>query len=228
MNKELFEKIDFTILKPQTEHLLRDFFQFGIKNKEYENYEVNICILPEFVQKARKLEREFGLTNLKITTVGNFPFGLSSATEVYQKLDNVKELVDAIDIVVPNFYTKEFFRKELYPFANEILDGVDGFCALGTHFQQERGKECRAIIESSLHSTVDINVLSAVYGQFFSMLKTSTGFFGGAKKDDVKIMLKYASVKASGGINTIEEAQEFIDLGCSRVGSSGLINLLYK
>ena len=62
-------------------------------------------------------------------------------------------------------------------------------------------------------------------------VKTSTGFGpGGAEAEAVKIMVDAvdgeAQVKASGGIKTYSTAAYFLDLGCTRIGSSTYLGLL--
>ena len=69
-----------------------------------------------------------------------------------------------------------------------------------------------------------------------AFVKTSTGFgfvknasgqlvSTGATRDDIQLMRAHCSdemgVKASGGIRTIEDAQTFVDLGATRLGTSG-------
>ena len=59
-----------------------------------------------------------------------------------------------------------------------------------------------------------------------SFVKTSTGFgSGGASIEAVTIMKEaiagsWLQMKASGGINTYQDACTFLDLGCTRLGSS--------
>ncbi len=61
-------------------------------------------------------------------------------------------------------------------------------------------------------------------------IKTSTGFSsGGATKEDIKLFsqhIKTKKIKAAGGIKTIEDAQDFINLGASRLGTSRIIKIL--
>ncbi len=62
-------------------------------------------------------------------------------------------------------------------------------------------------------------------------VKTSTGFGpGGATPEAVKTMLKVVGdqcqVKASGGIATYADAELYLDLGCTRLGSSKIEALL--
>lgn len=62
-------------------------------------------------------------------------------------------------------------------------------------------------------------------------IKTSTGFStGGATFGDVRLIKAHigpqVKIKASGGIGSLEDAAEFIRLGCSRLGTSRLVRIL--
>ena len=62
-------------------------------------------------------------------------------------------------------------------------------------------------------------------------VKTSTGFgAGGATPEAVTAMIEAvagkAQVKASGGIKTYADAARYLDLGCTRIGSSKFRELL--
>jgi len=62
-------------------------------------------------------------------------------------------------------------------------------------------------------------------------IKTSTGFStGGATVEDIKLFAahigKRVRMKAAGGIKSLEDAQAFIDLGCSRLGTSSIVKIL--
>ena len=62
-------------------------------------------------------------------------------------------------------------------------------------------------------------------------IKTSTGFStGGATFDDVKLMAEHigpnVKIKAAGGISTLEDAEEFMRLGASRLGTSRIVKLV--
>ena len=61
-------------------------------------------------------------------------------------------------------------------------------------------------------------------------IKTSTGFSkGGATRHDVELMRKYSpetvQVKAAGGISSIEDAEDFVALGATRLGTSRIVKL---
>ena len=62
-------------------------------------------------------------------------------------------------------------------------------------------------------------------------IKTSTGFSkGGATFEDVALLRKYVGsevkVKAAGGISSFDDAQEFMNLGAERLGTSRLIKIM--
>ena len=62
-------------------------------------------------------------------------------------------------------------------------------------------------------------------------IKTSTGFStGGATKEDVALMAANVSptlkIKAAGGIKSIQDAEDFINLGASRLGTSRIVKIV--
>ncbi|MBQ8410563.1 MAG: 2-deoxyribose-5-phosphate aldolase, partial [Ruminiclostridium sp.] len=62
-------------------------------------------------------------------------------------------------------------------------------------------------------------------------IKTSTGFgTGGATAEDIIIFKdnigENVKMKAAGGIRTKEDMEKFIELGCSRIGTSGAVKAL--
>ena len=61
-------------------------------------------------------------------------------------------------------------------------------------------------------------------------IKTSTGFSkGGATVEDIKLFADNISepvkIKAAGGISSLADAEEFINLGASRLGTSRIVKL---
>ena len=62
-------------------------------------------------------------------------------------------------------------------------------------------------------------------------MKTSTGFSkGGATFYDVELFEKHVygglKIKAAGGISSIEDAEKFISLGASRLGTSRIVKIV--
>jgi deoxyribose-phosphate aldolase len=64
----------------------------------------------------------------------------------------------------------------------------------------------------------------AVVNGCAQFVKTSTGFFGGATVEQVRVLVKAAQgeceVKASGGIRTLDDARVMLEAGATRLGSS--------
>ena len=62
-------------------------------------------------------------------------------------------------------------------------------------------------------------------------IKTSTGFSkGGATREDIKLFSENigsnVKMKAAGGISSIEDAEDFIKLGASRLGTSRIVKIV--
>lgn len=61
-------------------------------------------------------------------------------------------------------------------------------------------------------------------------IKTSTGFStGGATPEDVALFAAHVpphlKIKAAGGIRSFEDAERFLSLGASRLGTSAIVKL---
>jgi len=62
-------------------------------------------------------------------------------------------------------------------------------------------------------------------------IKTSTGFStGGATAEDIRLFAEnvepHVKIKAAGGISSLEDAELFLSLGASRLGTSRIIKLI--
>ncbi|MNO42585.1 Deoxyribose-phosphate aldolase [compost metagenome] len=62
-------------------------------------------------------------------------------------------------------------------------------------------------------------------------IKTSTGFSkAGATKEDVSLFAQNVGpnvkIKAAGGIRSLDDAKEFIDLGAERLGTSAIVKIV--
>ena len=62
-------------------------------------------------------------------------------------------------------------------------------------------------------------------------IKTSTGFStAGATFDDVALMAKHMApgkeIKAAGGIASLDDAEKFISLGATRLGTSRIVKIV--
>jgi deoxyribose-phosphate aldolase len=62
-------------------------------------------------------------------------------------------------------------------------------------------------------------------------IKTSTGFStSGATKEDIILFKEHIKngklIKAAGGIKSLNDAEEFINLGASRLGTSSIVKII--
>ena len=87
----------------------------------------------------------------------------------------------------------------------------------------------KVIIETCLLSRDEkLRACSIVSSSGADYIKTSTGFsLGGATREDVKLLrsncAEHVKVKAAGGIADLKDAEEFIELGADRLGTSRIV-----
>ena len=174
------------------------------------------CIPASFVKSAKEYVGE----NLAICTVIGFPNGYSTtATKCFETADAVKNGADEIDMVINVGWLKD----KKY---NEILDEINAIKAACD------GKLLKVIIETCLLTDEEkIKMCEIVSKSDADYIKTSTGFStAGATKEDVALFAKYVSgntkIKAAGGISSVEDAEDFINLGASRLGTSRIVKIL--
>ena len=93
------------------------------------------------------------------------------------------------------------------------------------------GKLLKVIIECCLLTEEEkLQLCRIVSDSGAEYIKTSTGFSkGGATREDVALMRANCpprvKVKAAGGISSLQDAEDFIDLGAERLGTSRIVKL---
>jgi len=171
----------------------------------------SVCVSPSYVETAKQLLEG---TTVLVTTVVGFPLGGSTlAVKEYEAIDAVNNGADEIDMVINIGAVKngdyEYVKQEIM----DIMSAIDG-------------KTLKVIIETCYLNEEEIKKLTEICNEtFVNFIKTSTGFGPrGASLEDIEIINKYKNevleVKASGGIKTLEKAEEFINLGVTRIGTS--------
>jgi deoxyribose-phosphate aldolase len=190
--------------------------------KEAEEYRfAAVCIPPYFVQLARSI---LGDSLIKIATVIGFPLGTHSigakAIEISIALD---EGADEFDVV-----------------ANIAAIKSNWWCDVEKEVQLMRelteGNILKVIIESAQlteEEKIKVTQLVCKYGCDF--VKTSTGFFGGATIEDVRLLRgictaspQLTQVKASGGIKTYQQALDMVNAGATRIGTSSGVQIMLE
>ena len=175
----------------------------------------SVCIPPCYVKEAA----EYANGKMPICTVIGFPNGYNS-TEI--KLIETKEALlkgaDEIDMVINVGELKkgntDYVLNEIKTLkaavGNKILKVIIETCLLT---DEEKITMCKLVTEAGA-----------------DYIKTSTGFSkGGATFADVELFAKNVGpnvkIKAAGGIHSLEDAQHFLDLGASRLGTSALVKI---
>ena len=94
------------------------------------------------------------------------------------------------------------------------------------------GKLLKVIIETCLLTDEEkIKMCQIVSQSDADYIKTSTGFStSGATFEDIELMAKNVEgglkIKAAGGISSIEDAEKYIALGASRLGTSRIVKIV--
>ncbi len=210
--KEILSKVDHTLLSQSaTWDEIKSICDDGIKYNT-----ASVCIPASFVKQAKEYVGE----KLAICTVIGFPNGYSTtATKVFETADAVKNGADEIDMVINVGWLKDKKHNEILNEINAIKDACDG-------------KLLKVIIETCLLTDDEkIKMCEIVSNSNADYIKTSTGFStGGATKADIELFAKHTTngkkIKAAGGIASIEDAEDFINLGASRLGTSRIVKIV--
>ena len=209
---EILSKIDHTVLKQTAVwEDVKEAIDDAIKYKT-----ASVCIAPCFVKRAS----EYAGKNVKICTVIGFPNGYSTTkTKCFETTDAVKNGADEIDMVINLTDVKNKNYDNILYELNEIKKYCDG-------------RILKVIVETSfLAEEEKIKLCEIVSESNADYIKTSTGFgSGGATREDVALFAKHISkgklIKAAGGISELKDAEDFITLGASRLGTSRIVKLL--
>lgn len=206
---EILSKCDHTLLsQTATFEEIKALCDDAIKYKT-----ATVCIPPCYVKSAK----EYVEDKLKICTVIGFPNGNSTtASKCFETSEAVENGADEIDMVINIGWLKS---KRYDDILNEI-NSVKKSC---------KGKLLKVIIETCLLNEEEkIKMCKIISESNADYIKTSTGFStNGATKEDIKLFSENISgnlkIKAAGGISSLEDAQEFLDLGASRLGTSRIV-----
>ena len=124
-----------------------------------------------------------------------------------------------IDMVINIGFLKDGRYEEVEEEIRQIHEACDG-------------KILKVIIETCLLTEEEkIKACEIVTNAGAEFIKTSTGSStAGATFDDVALMKEHVGenvkIKAAGGISSFDDAEKFISLGASRLGTSRLIKIM--
>jgi len=207
--KDILSKCDHTLLsQTATWEEIRTLCDDGIKYGC-----ASVCIPASYVAQAA----EYVGGKLPICTVIGFPNGYSTTkAKCFEAADAVENGADEIDMVIHLGWVKD--RKW-----NEVLEemrAVKAACG---------GKLLKVIIETCfLTEGEKIKLCELVTATGAEYIKTSTGFGGGgATREDVALFKAHVGpdvkIKAAGGIADLKDAEDFINLGADRLGTSRVV-----
>ena len=210
--KNILATVDHTLLgQASTWAEIKAICDDGMK---YET--ASVCIPASFVKQAK----EYVGDKLAICTVIGFPNGYSTTkTKVFETADAAENGADEIDMVINVGWVKDQKWDDLLA----EIKAIRAACP---------GKILKVIIETCLLTDEEkIKMCEIVTASGADFIKTSTGFStGGATFHDVEIFAKHVGpnlkIKAAGGISSLDDAEKFIALGASRLGTSRVVKIV--
>lgn len=213
--RDLARYIDHTLLRPdatadEIDTMCDEALEFGF---------ASVCINPTWVKQAA--ERLRG-SDVKVCTVIGFPLGANSpevkAMEARKALrDGARE----VDMVINIGALKSGNRALVLADIEKVVDAA-----------HEGGAIAKVILETALLTDEEKVTASALSRKAKAdFVKTSTGFAGGgATVFDVALMRETVGpdmgVKASGGVRTLEDAEDMIAAGATRIGASAGVQIV--
>lgn len=212
-DQKLAQIIDYAVLKADTAS--DDVSRACQEAKKY--HFATVCVNPSYVLLAAKLLRSSGV---KVCSVVGFPLGASLSTvKAIEARNALLNGADEIDMVINIGALKsgefELVDEEIQ-MVRKVTDGyvLKVILETGLLTREEKIKACEIAINRSVN-----------------FIKTSTGFSkGGATIDDIRLIRKIAGiemgVKASGGIETAEQAYILLEAGATRIGTSCAVEIV--
>lgn len=214
MNKsDMAYLVDHTLLKADASES-----EIELLCKEaLEAHFASVCVNPTHVQKCAKILRD---STVKVCTVIGFPLGANVLeTKAFETRMAIRQGAQEIDMVI-NIGALKDGNYDL------VLRDIQAVVSAA------EGNTVKVIIETCYltdEEKVRACELATTAGATF--VKTSTGFgTAGATCEDVKLMKDHISqnmkVKASGGIRSLQQAEEMIACGASRLGTSSGLKII--
>jgi deoxyribose-phosphate aldolase len=167
-----------------------------------------------------KQAKEYVGDRMQVCTVIGFPNGYNTtAVKTYETSEAIKEGADEIDMVINIGWVKD----GRYDLVEKEIRTLKEACG---------DKILKVIIETCLLTDEEkIRMCQVVTDAGADFIKTSTGFStAGATFDDIRLFAEHigpnVKMKAAGGISTLDDADQFLKLGASRLGTSRMVNLV--
>lgn len=175
----------------------------------------SVCIPPSYVKQAK----EYMGDKMAVCTVIGFPNGYNTtAVKAFETKDAIDNGADEIDMVINLGLVKD----KRYDLIEQEIKTIKEVC---------KDKILKVIIETCVLTEEEkVMMCKVVTSSGADYIKTSTGFStAGATFDDIALFAKNigkdVKMKAAGGISSFDDAEKFIELGASRLGTSRIVKL---
>lgn len=210
--QELLAKCDHTLLsQTATWDEIKLICDDGIKY-----HAASACIPASYVKQAK----EYVGDRLPICTVIGFPNGYdTTAAKCFMATDAVDNGADEVDMVINLGWVKD----RRFDLVEEEIRAIKEAC---------KGRLLKVIIETCLLTDEEkVELCHVVTRSGADYIKTSTGFSkAGATFHDVELFAANVGpnvkIKAAGGISSLEDADKFLALGATRLGTSRVVKLV--
>ena len=210
--KSILSKVDHTLLKQTaTWDDIKQVCEDAVKYKC-----ASACIPPYFVKTAKSYFKD----KLNVCTVIGFPNGYSTTkVKCYEASQAVSDGADEIDMVL----NINMLKDSLY---DDILDEINQVKIAC------QGRILKVIVETCLLTEEEkIKMCEIISNSDADYIKTSTGFStSGATREDIQLFKEHIKndkrIKAAGGIKSLNDAEDFINLGASRLGTSSIVKII--
>lgn len=212
MNREkLFQAVDHTLLaQTATWEDIRQLCDDAVRY-----HTASVCIPPCYVKRAA----DYLEGRIPVCTVIGFPNGYQTTAvkcfETREALENGAAEIDMVinigDLHAGNYEAVEAEIRQLKEICGDkILKVIIETCLLT---EEEKIKMCEIVTRSGA-----------------DFIKTSTGFSkAGATFADIALFAEHVGpgvrMKAAGGISSFADAERFMELGASRLGTSRIVKL---
>ena len=210
--KDILSKCDHTLLAQtatldEIKQVCADAVKYGT---------ASVCIPACYVAEAKAFVGD----KMPVCTVIGFPNGYSTtAAKCFEASDAVLNGADEIDMVINIGWLKDKRYEDILTEINEVKRACNG-------------RLLKVIIETCLLTDDEkIEMCRIVSESDADYIKTSTGFsVSGASKHDIELfrdnVFGNTKIKAAGGISSVSDAEDFINLGASRLGTSRIVKIV--
>ncbi|WP_259016443.1 deoxyribose-phosphate aldolase [Emticicia fluvialis] len=211
----LAQYIDHTLLKPTATEM--DFRK--LCEEIYQNQFYAACVPPHYVSFVKDI---LVYSEAKVCTVIGFPLGYNTtATKLAEAEKALADGADELDMVM----NINAFKSMAYITVKEEIKAL-------AELAHSRDAVLKVIIETAYLDNFDLSIACEICEEAGAdFVKTSTGFAPkGADLEQVKIMRQIlpenVKIKASGGLQTYEQAIAFVEAGAARLGTSSGVAIL--